>query len=535
MVDLILYRTLGDVLPENETLDDLVITLPKCRHIFTVETLDGLCGMSDLYGRDENDKWIALKSSHNTTEVKKPPTCPTCRSVVTSPRYGRVFKSADLDILERNVISRMTQQLGRVQGSLVKASDTEAQTQAKLVSEAQKIEVAAVSHSKKARKACTDAREALLEERRDLPAPPESIVPDNDNLYLISPTATSAWRSATQHLLNIYTQIFAVAKTRSAHVNAWEAAFSVLYQQEMDAFTADPSRAPRRPKEHAMRMARIKVGQPQPRADKRFLVEAFWATLKVRFILADLAQIWSRSVSNKGEAYPPSEHQCWAIYGLFLLDSCIKDAHTAFVIAKESESRRQMTTTTLLIMRADLERFRFNLEMTKGSGTLKTERARLADGARSEMLKATRSTSATARDHLAVLPNDGQEWITNNFVRTAQTIIDEWQKVEKSIRAETFYEPVSLDEKMAVVKALNFCESLCHPNTPSLISPIAHTGHFYNCPNGHTFVITEVGYSRYPVLTFRGYFDSRMPSVVEQWKHHAVQNAMLLLAVTTTI
>jgi len=36
---------------------------------------------------------------------------------------------------------------------------------------------------------------------------------------------------------------------------------------------------------------------------------------------------------------------------------------------------------------------------------------------------------------------------------------------------------VSLEEKMAIVKALNF----------------SHTGHFYNCPNGHTFVIADCG------------------------------------------
>ena len=42
IVDMILYRTLGDVDPDMETVDDMLITIPACGHVFTVETLDGL-------------------------------------------------------------------------------------------------------------------------------------------------------------------------------------------------------------------------------------------------------------------------------------------------------------------------------------------------------------------------------------------------------------------------------------------------------------------------------------------------------------
>ena len=42
VVDVILGRTLSDVMPELGGLDDLVITNPSCGHVFMVETLDGL-------------------------------------------------------------------------------------------------------------------------------------------------------------------------------------------------------------------------------------------------------------------------------------------------------------------------------------------------------------------------------------------------------------------------------------------------------------------------------------------------------------
>jgi len=68
-------------------------------------------------------------------------------------------------------------------------------------------------------------------------------------------------------------------------------------------------------------------------------------------------------------------------------------------------------------------------------------------------------------------------WVEDNFTSIAQTIVSEWMEMKKSIKMDTFYQPLSLDEQMQIVRAMNF----------------ASTGHFYQCANGHTFVITECG------------------------------------------
>ena len=110
---MILQRPLEDVLPESGNIDEMVITIPACRHVFTVETLDGLTGMNDFYSRNEQDtKWKGLLVPLG---FMNPPTCPTCRSPITCPRYGRIFKRADLDILERNVAAHMSQSLDKMQ------------------------------------------------------------------------------------------------------------------------------------------------------------------------------------------------------------------------------------------------------------------------------------------------------------------------------------------------------------------------------------------------------------------------------------
>lgn len=473
-VDLVLGLTLADIVVDDATLDNLLITLPSCGHFFTVETLDGVCSIGDFYTCGESG-WIGLRAPQNSSgERRKPPVCPTCRTAITSPRYGRVFKSADLDILENNVISRMSRQLSSIQKSLsgVNKSEVERQLMDALTNV---VSVSSVPCPRSVLKDDRRAREKILTEIRSSPLPSKYLIP-TETLFTISPAIASIWKKVTQPLIQIYSQATKVANTRSAHLRAWESAFSFLYQQEMELAVADPGRAPRRLKEHALRMARMNVGQPQPRGDKRFLVEAIWATLHIRFYLADLARLWLEGIGGKRD-YSPQQKQMWACYALFILNSCAQDVRIALDIAEESEGRRQITRTMVLLMRVDLERFRLNLEIMRQSGKLGEERRRLADDALEKKEIADQHVHDVYKAHCARLPQDGEEWIKTHFLEIATTIRDEWANIEKSVRAETFYQPVSLEEKIAIVKALDF----------------SHTGHFYNCPNGHTFVITECG------------------------------------------
>lgn len=200
--------------------------------------------------------------------------------------------------------------------------------------------------------------------------------------------------------------------------------------------------------------ARMKVGQSQPRADKRFLVEAFWVTLQIRFTVADLVLAFMQGLQKDSRG----QFQVWGTFGYFLLETCEKDAEKAYKIAEESEARRQMTRTALLIMRTHLERFRFTVEMSRHGDLLKQQRGSLAERAANETTKARKYFASVVRDHRAKLKKDG-DWIAENFTMAASTIVDEWNKFETSLRTDTFYEPISLDEKTAIVKAMNFCKT----------------------------------------------------------------------------
>ncbi|KAJ6499128.1 hypothetical protein C8R45DRAFT_981206 [Mycena sanguinolenta] len=480
VVDLFLYRKLEDVDPTAGTLDELLITLPKCRHVFTVETLDGHCGMSDFYTREGTDgKWLQLRSPNSGGETRAPPVCPTCRKAITSPRYGRVFKSADLEVLERNVISKASQNLHKVQTSIsgiAKSAIVDA-----LKREAVQLSIPSSSPDKKEQQKLAQkrarARKTALNSSEELPVSLDMLSPSSGELHAVAPAIAGAWKRATHRLSNIYADAMKVAKARSAHLDAWEAAFSCLYEDEMNRSLADPTRAPRKPEEYAMRMARMKVGLPHPRGDKRFIVEALWAGLTARFILGDLATSWMDELIKNAKEFSVDERKKWGSFGLFIFDSCVRDAKLAYSIAEKSESRRQMTTSTLLLLRARLERFKCNVGMTRASGKIQDARPKLLVDVADETRDARGEIITTTRSHTVRLPKDGQTWIPDNFLRDARLIVDEWAKLEKSIRMDTFYEPVSLDEKMAVVRGMNF----------------SHAGHFYQCPQGHVYVITECG------------------------------------------
>ncbi|KAI0369710.1 P-loop containing nucleoside triphosphate hydrolase protein [Pilatotrama ljubarskyi] len=476
VVDVVMQRTLAELDVNSESLDELTITIPACRHVFTVETLDGICELKEYYRRDErNGKWVGLETP--PSGFKQPPACPTCRAAITSPRYGRVFKRADLDILENNVASHMSQSLNSVRRKVDSFSKPDAQR--KIRETASDISSAPPKVSNKALKAQQGAQARLLRSIRNGPVKLDAIDPLNASLHSLPTEEAKAWKKALISLFTTYREAVSITETRSAHSHAWEASFAYLFQKEMDSIAANPTAAPRNPQEYAMRAARMKVGQPPPRADKRFLVEAFWGTITIRLTLAELAGDWLDAL-NEHPRYPVGNKRIWATYIAFVLRSCASDAQIALQITRYSESHHQEANTVVLIMRIELEQFRFNMKMTKQSGKVSQDvRTKLADSADAKLREATQRVDEVTARVSRRGNGGGAEWLQTEFVRPTSTILDEWKSLGRSLRSDTFYQAVSLDELTQVVQAFRW--------------EFTHTGHFYKCPNGHTFVIGDCG------------------------------------------
>jgi hypothetical protein len=115
-----------------------------------------------------------------------------------------------------------------------------------------------------------------------------------------------------------------------------------------------------------------------------------------------------------------------------------------------------MTHSRLFVLRSDLEQFRFRLAMARCLGKLKEQREHLLLHAQGQWTSAATTVQQTIREHKANFRTEGPswQWLTENFVEPTRLILQEWTNIEKSLRQETFYEPVSLDEKIAVIKAM---------------------------------------------------------------------------------
>ncbi|KAH9895168.1 P-loop containing nucleoside triphosphate hydrolase protein [Cubamyces lactineus] len=479
VVDVVMQRTLAELDANSDSLDELTITLPACGHVFTVETLDGICELNEYYRRDGREgRWIGLEAP--PSGFKQPPACPTCRAAITAPRYGRVFKRADLDILENNVASHMSQSLNSVRRKVDTFSKVD--TASRIKTSAPDVSFVSLNVSNKELKSQQSNLTKILRTVRTTPVALEVIDPMNRGVHSLPPDEAKAWKKLLGTLFTAYRDAKSIAMTRSAHSHAWEASFSYLFQKELDSIAADPMTAPRNPQEYAMRFARMKVGQPPPRADKRFLVESFWASLTIRLTLAELAGEWQDTLASRPK-YPPTNKRVWGTYISFLLRSSSSDVEIALKITQESESHRQEATTILLMLRIDLEQFRFNVKMMMQSGkTSREAKNKLADIANAKLSEATARVWGV-RHRAARWGKTGgvgtAEWLQAEFAEPAKAILKEWQSLENSLRRDTFYEPVSLEELTQVVKAFR--------------TEFSHTGHFYKCPNGHTFVIGDCG------------------------------------------
>ena len=442
----------------------MTITIPSCKHTFTVETLDGHCGMSDFYSKkDPSGPWVGLLCP---VGFRKPPACPTCRSPITAPRYGRIFKRADLDILEQNIAARMSQALDRVQTAILHISEDEMKaliirSAATITIRPQKARNPTKSQAK-ARdltKKQANARSEELKTKQDVPISERALDSSNPSLYAIDSAVTKVWGDITHRLFNAYKEAVAVTGTRSAHMHAWEAAFSFLYNHELHALTDNPAHMPSQPQENAMRLAKLQVGQSKPLADRRFVVEAFWCTLHIRLTLITLGRTWLEEVGKRESDYPPYHFHQWANYVKFILQSCTRDVDKALELATSSESHRQVTKTSLLCMRVKLEEFRFSIYMSNKTGTIKDCRSSLVAAADSHGREAQQCMSNVVAAHLTNKPEEDLSWLEENFSRAARIIVDEWETIKKSLRGSTFYQEVSLKEQMEIVRAFNFGKS----------------------------------------------------------------------------
>ncbi|KAF9649047.1 hypothetical protein BDM02DRAFT_3095370 [Thelephora ganbajun] len=487
VVDLIMQRAISDIDTTSDDVSEKLITL-ECGHIFTVETLDGHCSMSDYYEIDPmTGRYLKMKAP--PVKYQTPPACPTCRGPITSPRYGRVTKRANLDILEQNVASNMSKQLEKHGPSMeaitasLEALETAAKGMAIADDFASEDDFAQI---------CEKREESFGKTGEPLPI---DILRELKARHGFSKKEADVWKKIVKDIDRVYEAIVDVASARSAHVNAYEAAMTTLFKLEMEALVLNPSKADGKTQhEAAFAAVNTKIGQPPHKADRKYHIEAFMLSIELRLMLAQIASARiSELPLTSNEPDQPRHRQIWTTFVGFLYDSCIKDCAKAISLARSCSALRQETRVSMVNLRCTFEKDRFDaleerrmIQISSESGEDQLRmRASLGTFVSQQRAAAQEELSKVRTRYFQSRPINSREemneevlWFKENCTSRAEKVFAAYKDLrEQVLKAEVFYQSVSLREKQDIVKALGF----------------GHSGHFYNCENGHTFVITECG------------------------------------------
>jgi hypothetical protein len=461
-----MQRELAEIDLSSDDISERLIKL-ACGHIFTVETLDGHCNMSEYYRIDPMGVFLATKAP--PVNYQTPPSCPTCRGPITALRYGRVTKRANLDILEQNVASKMSSELEEISREVEKFS-------AKL--EGAKDDAKKISFTPSKKKPedlyhLTEDRKTQFGKESE-PLPPDVIHQGAmTTIHGFSGEESKAWNKIIRELVKLYRKIAGVARTHGPHVQAYGAALATLYRLEIAAIASDPERACDKPEPLAIKEVNKKIGQPPHKADTRFQVEGFFMSIELRYTLAEIAQSRIEGLNTTSREEDVTTHAyLWRSYVSFIYESCIRDAEKALSVAQRSTASRLAARAEMYILRGKLELFRFEIL---------TERTLLArdgqlDDARKKTLssKARQEAKVTAvqmgtlevtyiRSRPAVDMDDlkaERAWFAQNCRERGNKYVKEYSKLAVHLLTESGYVPLSLQERADIVKAFGFCKSL---------------------------------------------------------------------------
>ena len=465
IVDLITQRPISDIDTTSDDVSERLIAL-ECGHIFTVETLDRHCSMSEYYEVDPmTGHYLAMKAP--PVKFQTPPACPTCRGPITSPRYGRVTKRANLDILERNVARNMSKLLEEHGPSLeaivegLEASEDAAKEIVRGDDFASEGDFAQI---------CERRKRLFGKPKEPLPV---SMLRELKKLHGFSQKETTAWNKIAMEINRVYGSIVGVASARSAHAKAYEAAMATLFKLEMEAVARHPSKTRKTRHEAVLAIVNAKIGQPPHRADRKYRIEAFLLSIELRLMLAQIASARVAELpltSDKPDH--PRYRQIWATFVGFLYDSCIEDCTKATSLARSCSAFRQEARVGMVRLRCNFEKVQFDvLEQHR--------KIRISDESKEDQLSTRVSLGtliarrrAMAQEALSQVrtkyfqdrPVNSQKemseeilWFGENCSTRAEEIFYAYNDLrEQILEGGLLYQPVSLQEKQDIVRALGF-------------------------------------------------------------------------------
>ena len=448
-MDLVTNHTIADLDLYSNELDCIIIRL-ACGHVFTVETLDGLCELQRFYFSTPDGHWTGLNSPP-AGSVPVPPTCPTCRGSITARRYGRVYKRANLDMLERTVATKMRRELNGLGNH---ASEFLIWSLRDEYSEATILPGKGEPWSAENRRTLENIRKDDF--KSELPLNPDCLW--SLEVHGITKEESDTWNRLLKPLLQLYKAVTAVATTRSAHA-AYEAAISMLYYQVITALAAGPQ--PPSLEDTALRLAKGLVGTGPPLADKRFRVEAIWLSVELRYFLGSIALSRFRRVRSVAISGEDQQVVAWSVFIEFIFESCVNDAFLARKITADCGAMVQSLNAVAQCCRAVLEHAKAKCSVAQLMGCFRDER----DHWMSEAGRLRAQAESFANDEAcAFLARRGcqtleLDLVEDKLTKPINSVLKQWDELITELSNETFLgPPPSKADLSAIAKAFSDSE-----------------------------------------------------------------------------
>lgn len=351
-------RTLADLDLSSTELENILITL-QCYHSFTVQALDKHCNLASAYEWDEDSRSWSRTILPLQVFIDHP-CCPTCGASITTRRYGRVIKRANLNLLERNVATKLAKQLGAIHVSFDKIRLEKSNIELKVVENVKPH--SKFSLSPKKAETIKSRYEQLIGSDIARVLPAEYLGQDMYKISGLPKKAAKKWVAIIQPLLDLYISCSEMCSNHPPHINTYKTSMEMLYQKELDIVSKELALTER--EAIASRVAKEQIGMVPPCANARLRVEVIWMSINIRFLMANISE---KCLFNLLKSRDSNRTQllAWATFARFVYDSCHHDSGLAMDAASAGYAPRQELLSTLQRVAAGYRRLHFEARLAQ--------------------------------------------------------------------------------------------------------------------------------------------------------------------------
>ncbi|KAJ3056647.1 hypothetical protein HK097_005321 [Rhizophlyctis rosea] len=471
VVDMIMMTTFEECDP-----DEAPFIVLACGHAFTFETLDGIMEMAKYYETSLEGSYTRCKQLPSEMWAKAPQ-CPNCRApikVTDVRRYGRPLNKAVLDVTTKKFISKWNARLIAVRKlsgpALVEVSKKK---------EGLKF---GIGYEESSSKREGNERPQKAAARHHLKQLFEQCgISDEDQVMWV--TFTAPLEKVHREYSKI--QLGCAKSPTKAVYEASVASVERLAKEDelqrgfvgMNIGCGSGSGSIGQPA-HPIRET---VAMPIPRLDGRLTVESSLGVVEVDLSLFKGISETVMPAAPKAGENALSPRAAWASAAIRILDRSEAGILKLVTLCGEMNLNRKEADLQLLLGNIMCRRLSFCFaHSTDVAGYVMRSGVVIPQLAGRELRIAfAEGVNADVRQRLraaeGVVP-DGYRAVFEKGMNELLATLEEYMK---KARLDTFYQAVDQAEKLEIIRAMQ--------------SEFHGSGHWYQCPNGHTYTIGECG------------------------------------------